>query len=152
MIGTKKEIVNWLMEQPDNTFEIKQFKKKRSLNANNYCWTLLQQLADKLNTTKEELYKKYIMEKGIFRTITVNNEAVNTICHSWTNQGLGWLYEVPNKGNTSTDLILYYGTSSYNSLQMSKYVDFVVEECKLQGIETMTPEQISELKERWNEN
>lgn len=150
MIGTGQEISQWLWNKDrEQLFEIKEYKKKRSLNANSYCWVLLQKLADKLNTTKEELYREYIKEKGIFRTITIDNQAVSTFIHLWEEKGLGWICEVLNKNDTTTDLIAYYGTSSYNTSQMAHYVDYVVEECKLQGIETMTPEELDSLKENW---
>lgn len=150
MIGTGQEITGWLWgKDREQLFEIKEYKKKRSLNANSYCWVLLQKLADKLNTTKEELYRKYIKEKGIFRTITIDNQAVNTFIHLWEEKGLGWICEVLSKDETSTELIAYYGTSSYNTSQMAHYVDYIVEECKLQGIETMTQEELESLKENW---
>jgi len=150
MIGTGQEITGWLWgKDREQLFEIKEYKKKRSLNANSYCWVLLQKLADKLNTTKEELYRKYIREKGIFRTITIDNQAVNTFIHLWEEKGLGWICEVLSKDETSTELIAYYGTSSYNTSQMAHYVDYIVEECKLQGIETMTQEELESLKENW---
>lgn len=150
MIGTSKEIINYLLEQDkDKTFEIKEYKTKRSLNANSYCWVLLQKLADKLNTTKEELYRKYIKEKGIFRTITIDNQAVSTFIHLWQEKGIGWVCEVLNEGNTTTDLLAYYGTSSYNTKQMAYFIDYVVEEAKLQNIETLTPQEIERLKENW---
>ena len=149
-IGNSQEINQWLWEQGRNKiWEIKEHKEKRSLNANSYCWVLLQKLADKLNTTKEELYRKYIKEKGIFRTITIDNQAVSTFIHLWEDRGLGWICEVLNKDETSTELIAYYGTSSYNTSQMAHYVDYIVEECKLQGIETMTQEELESLKENW---
>lgn len=150
MIGNSQEITMWLFNQDrEKTFEIKEYKKKRSLNANSYCWVLLQKLADKLNTTKEELYRKYIKEKGIFRTITIGNEAVSTFIHLWEEKGLGWICEVLKEDEKTTDLIAYYGTSSYNTSQMAHYVDYIVEECKLQGIETMTQEELESLKENW---
>lgn len=150
MIGNSQEIMGWLWgKDREQLFEIKEYKKKRSLNANSYCWVLLQKLADKLNTTKEELYRKYIKEKGIFRTITIDNQAVSTFIHLWEEKGLGWICEVLNENDTTTDLIAYYGTSSYNTSQMAHYVDYIVEECKLQGIETMTQEELDSLKENW---
>ena len=150
MTGTPLQIIQYLYNQDkEKIFEVKEHKQKRSLNANSYCWVLLQKLADKLGTTKEELYRKYIREKGIFRTITIDNEAVNTFIHLWEDKGLGWICEVLNTGETTTELIAYYGTSSYNTSQMSHYVDFVVEECKLQNIDTLTPQELEVLKEKW---
>ena len=36
--------------------EIKEFRKKRSLDSNNYFWHLCDQIADKLGRTKEDIY------------------------------------------------------------------------------------------------
>ena len=98
---------------------------------------------------KEELYRKYIKEKGIFRTITIDNQAVNTFIHLWEDRGIGWICEVLNEDDKATELIAYYGTSSYNTSQMAHFVDYVVEECKLQNIEVLTPQELEGLKERW---
>lgn len=154
MIGNSQEISQWLWQQPrEELFEIKPYKKpkksKRSLNANAYCWVLLQKLADKLNTTKEELYKHYIKSKGIFRTIEIQTSAVSTFIYLWEKNGLGWICEVLNEGKEITTLIAYYGTSSYNTSQMAHYIDFVVEECRTQGIEVLTEQEIQSLKENW---
>ena len=45
--------------------------------------------------------------------------------------------------------ILYYGSSCYYTKQMSRLIDLVVEDCKEQGIDTATPEEIALLKEEW---
>lgn len=38
------------------TIKISKYRKKRSLNANSYFWTLVGELALKLNRKKEEIY------------------------------------------------------------------------------------------------
>ena len=45
--------------------------------------------------------------------------------------------------------MLYYGSSTYDSAQMSRLIDLVVQECQAQGIETKTPEELALLKEDW---
>lgn len=57
------------------------------------------------------------------------------------------LDESKNKGYKL--LNLYYGSSSYNSKQMSRLIDNVIKDCKDQGIETLPPEQIEEMKRAW---
>ena len=47
-------------------------------------------------------------------------------------------------------MVTYYGSSSYNSSEMAKLIDLVVQECQQQGIETKTPVEISSLLERWD--
>ena len=43
----------------------------------------------------------------------------------------------------------YYGSSTYNTRQMSRIIDAAVEEAKGMGIETLRPEEIARLKEEW---
>ena len=49
MVGTSNKIITYLLEQAkDKQFEIKEYKQKRSLDSNAYCWVLLGKLQDKL--------------------------------------------------------------------------------------------------------
>lgn len=53
---------------------------------------------------------------------------------------------MPSKIEGCTNVILYDGSSTYDTAQMSRFVNMVVDECKIQGIETMTPEELCKLK------
>lgn len=150
MKGKRNEIINWLLSQNDETiYKIEECKNRRSMNINNYMWVLLQALADKHKTTKEEIYLNYIHDKGIFRTIEIQNDAVGTITHLWKEKGIGWVFDVVSKDAEKTNLILYYGTSSYTNKQMSEFVDVIVQDCIEEGIEVMTPEELQVLKDKW---
>lgn len=133
----------------DLSVEIKEYKYKRSLNANSYCWVLIQQIADALKTTKEEVYKKFIREKGIFRTAEIDNKALKTLIYLWQDKGLGWVVDILDKKEDSTEVILYYGTSSYNSKQMANFIDYIIESAKEIGIQVISPEELLILKENW---
>lgn len=152
MIGTPREISNYLWQLDENKkYEIKEHKEKRSLNANAYSWTLLGKIAEELGMTKIEVYKQYILDKGIYRVITINKEAVDTFIKVWAERGVGWLCEVSeNNIKGLVDVYAYYGTSSYNTKQMAHFIDYVVEEAKALGIQTLTPNQIADLKSSWN--
>lgn len=157
MIGNYKQIIQWLIEKEEfsneeeyTIYNIKEHKEKRSLNANSYCWVLLGKIADALGTTKEEVYREYIKDKGIYRIITMNSEAVPTFKKVWEEKGLGWICETSETNIAGlTDVVAYYGTSSYNTKQMANFIDYVVEEAKVLNIETLTPTQLFELKNSW---
>ena len=56
MVGTQKQAINWLLEQnKDKQYEVKEHSEKRGLKANNYYWELVNQLANALRISKEEL-------------------------------------------------------------------------------------------------
>lgn len=151
MTGTIKELIPKMMELDTNKiYELKEVKKKRSLNANSYCWVLLGKIADKLGITKEDVYRDFIKNKGIYRIITMNSDAVPTFIKIWGEKGIGWLCETSEtKIAGLTDVLAYYGTSSYNTSQMAVFIDYVVQEAKQLNIETLTPRELAILKTDW---
>ena len=151
MIGKPEELVRWLFNQDkEKVFEIKEHKVKRSLNANAYCWVLMNKIADAIKITKEEVYREYIKNKGIFRLITMNKEATDTFIRVWQEKGLGWICDTSeSKYEGMIDVVAYYGTSSYNTKQMANFIDYVVDEAKNLGIETLPPDEIERLKSLW---
>lgn len=151
MIGNSQEIVKWLFDQDrEKTFEIKEHKEKRSLNANSYCWVLIGKIAEVLGNTKEEVYREYIKHKGIYRVITIDSKAAPTFIKLWNDKGLGWICETSEtKIAGLIDVVAYYGTSSYNTKQMAGFIDYIVQEAKELGIETLTPNEIERLKTTW---
>lgn len=56
---------------------------------------------------------------------------------------------MPSKLKGCNNLILYYGSSTYNTEQMSRLIDNIVQDCKAVGIETMTPAELAALKDAW---
>ena len=46
---------------------------------------------------------------------------------------------------------IYRGSHTYNSEEMSKLIAGTIEECKEQGIETATPEEIARMAALWRE-
>ena len=132
--------------------EIKEFRQRRSIDANAYFWTLLDKLAEALREPKEELYRGYIKDiGGNSETVCVLDNAVEKLRKGWERNGLGWQTDVmPSKIQGCTNVILYYGSSTYDTNQMSRLIDFVVQDCKGCGIETLPPERLAGMLEEWN--
>lgn len=142
---------NKLQQEELLTIELDKPKKKRSLNANAYCWTLIGKIAEVLGNTKEEVYKEYIKHKGIYRVVTIDSRAAPTFIKIWTEKGLGWLCETSEtKIAGLVDVVAYYGTSSYNTKQMANFIDYIVEEAKNLNIETLEDVEIKRLVEEWD--
>lgn len=151
---TRREAMQVCSEaKPDTTYNVKvtQERKKRSLDANSYCWVLLDKLAEKLRKPKTEIYREYIREiGGNSEPVCVREKAVQKLCDSWARNGLGWLTDqMPSKLDGCVNVILYYGSSTYDTAQMARLIDMIVEDCKLQGIETLPPDRLALLTEEW---
>ncbi len=133
--------------------DIKKYRAKRSLDANAYFWVLVDKLSQVTGYNKTEIYKNAIKEiGGVSDTICVTNKAVDKLRESWSQNGLGWQTDtLPSKIDGCTNVILYYGSSTYNSKQMSLLIDNIVQDCQSVGIETLTPTELERLKASWKE-
>lgn len=131
--------------------EVKQYRNKRSLDANAYCWVLIGKLAEKTGYKKSDIYRNAIKEiGGNSETVCVQDKAVDKLCRGWEHNGEGWQTQTsPSKIDGCTNVILYYGSSVYDTKQMSRLIDSIVEDCRAVGIETMTPRELEALKEAW---
>lgn len=130
--------------------------KKRSNNANAYMWVLCDKIASILHATKEEVYRRAIRDVGVFSDVAVQaGEPCGALIEGWAARGVGYFSEMFD--STLTDkydkpmkrVRLYKGSHTYDSKQMSRLVDWVVSEAKGLGIETMTENELKELKEKW---
>lgn len=118
---------------------VKEFRQKRSLSQNAYLWVLLDKLAAKLERSKEDIYKVYVRDYGVFEFLPIRNDAVERFVSNWSKNGLGWFTEDlgESKLNGYTKLIAYYGSSTYNSKEMTRLIVAVIQDCEEQGIQTM---------------
>ena len=133
--------------------EIKEFRKKRSLDSNNYFWQLCDQIAGKLGRTKEDLYVEYIKEVGVFKDFHLSRDEAATFRTAWSMLGTGWPTEEVDYQQDGDNLVIraYYGSSRYNAKQMGRIIDRAVEDAKDLGIETLTPDELARMNLEWGE-
>ena len=101
---------------------------------------LIDRLAEKLHRSKTEIYREYIKDiGGVSEPVCVKNAAVERLCEGWQRNGIGWITETfPSKIEGCTNVILYYGSSTYDTAQMSRLIELIIVDCKEQGIQTDT--------------
>lgn len=151
-------VKNFIIKNPDVRIDVTKNKAKRSLDANAYMWTLCDKIAKRLSrpqrginppvvVTKEEVYKKQVHDTGIFEIVPIKNEAVEKYISHWSKRGLGWIAEVigQSKIDGYTNVITYFGSSVYDTSEMSRLIDGIVQEAIALGIETKTPDEIAEM-------
>ena len=133
------------------TIEINEKKKKRSLDANSYYWVLVHKIADAANVSVRTVYREHIRDIGGNNDLVcVQNKAVDAFCKGWESKGLGWIAEeMPSKLDGCTNIMVYYGSSTYDSRQMSKLIDCAIVDCQEYGIEYLTPAEISRMIAAW---
>jgi hypothetical protein len=131
--------------------EIKEHREKRSLDSNAYAWLLIDRLAEKLRVPKTEIYRRYIREiGGNNETVCVTAEAADKLRSGWEHNGLGWQTDtMSSKLPGCVRVVLYYGSSTYDTAQMSRLIDLIVQDCREQGIETLPPDKLAGMMEEW---
>ena len=133
--------------------EISKASKHRSLSANNFCWALIDKIAEKTGINQSEVYRTAIREiGGVSETVCVQDKAVDRLCSGWEKNGIGWQTDtMPSKIPGCTNVILYYGSSTYDTAQMSRLLDLIIQECEQQGIPTLRDEA-TELLGKWGKD
>lgn len=133
--------------------ELKEYRPRRSLDANAYAWVLLGKISAKVGVPKEEVYRHFIKDVGDnYVIVPIKNEAVDKWIENWQSKGIGWVCDILGESKLEgfTNIITYYGSATYDSKQMSVLINLIVDECKEQGIETATPQELSLLLEDWH--
>lgn len=146
----------FVMERKDKPYdaEFTLHREKRSLDANAYFWVLCGKLAAALGVRKSEIYRELIREIGEnFEILPIRKDAAGRFIAAWERNGEGWVCDRlgPSRLPGYENVKAYYGSSVYDTAQMGRLIDLTVQECREQGIETMTPEELARLKEAWHE-
>lgn len=151
------DMVDTLRECDKLSIKIDKFREKRSLDANRYLWQLCSLIADKLSDdgvphTKEEIYRKAIKARGICREQgELPLDFAKTSRTAWEMLGTGWITEQVDFEPDGDRVIVrfYYGSSTYNTKQMSRIIDWLVVECQNLGIETKSAKELESLLGAW---
>lgn len=135
--------------------EIKRKVKRRSLNANAYAWVLCDKIARELSKngyiSKNDVYKRVLIECGAFTYIPVKNAAVDRFIEIWHGHGLGWHAEDagPAKTEGYTIIRAYHGSSVYTVDEMRRLIDALIDECNQLNIPIENNDYINSLIQEW---
>ena len=146
MIGEAREVIQWLMDQDKGkVYEIKEHRKRRSLNANNFCWLIIGRIADAMRTSKDDVYLLMLKRYGQSNMVSVVSSIdVSRFFKYYEEAGRTRL-----QGKDFTHYRVFVGSSEYDSREMAVLIDGIVDEAKALGIETLPPDEIAHLKAMW---
>jgi hypothetical protein len=147
MIGKPDELIKWLLNQDrEKLFEVKQHRKKRSLNANAYAWVLIGKIADSLRSSKDEVYLMMLKRYGQSEIVSVLSD-VNV-------DGFFKYFEpyaeATLNGKDFIHYKVYKGSSEFDTREMAILIDGLVYEAEELGIETLPPHEVERLKVMWS--
>ncbi|MDL2254335.1 hypothetical protein LJC49_09780 [Ruminococcaceae bacterium OttesenSCG-928-I18] len=148
-------IFSTLDPEKEYDIEVKEHKNRRSLDANAYAWVLINALAVNMSLPPEEVYRNAIRNiGGNSDLLLIPNMAIDRHTRSWAHKGIGWQTELvgPSKEHEGYSWIkCIYGSSVYDTKQMSLLIDSLVQDAQAIGIETKTPDELAKMKSAWDE-
>lgn len=148
MIGNPLKIIQWLYNQDkEKIFEIKERKSKRILTQNAYYWVLVNELANCLRKSKEEMHFELLKDYSQVALITIKSNI--------DIKGYIKYYELEREANISGVKFnvykVYKGSSEMNKKEFSVLLEGIIQEAKQQGIPTLTKNEIEKLRYIENE-
>ena len=132
--------------------DIKKASKHRSLSANNFAWTLIDKIAEKTGISVTEVYREAIREiGGVCDYYGIKEAAFESFCKLWNGNHLGRQVEIV-PGSVKPGWInvrAWKGTSDFDSAQMARFIDTLIQEAEAQGIPTVPDRDVERMKARW---
>lgn len=147
--------VDLTLQGKDLDLDLKPHREKRSLDANAYYYVLLSKMAEKLQTSVNELHNMTLSRYGypeIYENALVTMALradidpnrlegihLKSTGHITTN----------SKGTDFMNYIVMRGSHTFNTLEMSHLIDGVISEAKELGIDTITPAEKERMMALW---
>ena len=124
---------------------------RRSLDANAYFHVLVGKIAEALTLSKARAKNLMICRYGQPHVLPSGEPLIYK-----TNAPESYMYELETihciavkYDDDATFYKVYRGSHTYDTNEMSKLIDGTVAEAEELGIETITPTELKEMKERW---
>lgn len=153
MIGNVKRIIAWLFDQdPGKIYEVKEYKPKRSLNANAFFHVLCDKIAEISGVSAQHVKNSILCDYG-----QIDQDAGCIILRD----DIDWreFRELHLRPTSATRILddgelyrVYYiirGSHTYDTRAMSRVIDGAIQEAKALGIETLPPQELERMLNRW---
>lgn len=131
--------------------ECREYRKKRSLNANAYHWKLVSEIADRRTlgsdvVSKEQVHFELLRDYGQRELVSVRSDIdISGYIKYYEERGRGTV-----NGVEFTHYMVYKSSAEMDSKEMSVLIEGTVQEAKQLGIETRPPAEIRSMCERWD--
>ena len=154
------EIVNVFSGiKPDVEYDIVIKKRgKRSLNANNYHWSLCEQMAKVLKVSKYEVHNQLMIDYGTDWLDESGNRSYVLMKDNDRYLRMETTHYRPTdatedrKGTIYRWFVLLLPSHLMSTKEMSDLIDGTISEAKELGIDTRTPDEIERMKALWQKD
>ena len=139
------EIRRFAYNFKEGNYEIERKKKKRSTDANAFCWKLCTEIANVLRADKDSIYIDMLKKYG-------QSDLVSVLA-SVDVRGYFKYYDEFGRGSVNGKEFIHYrvykGSSEYDTREMSILIDGIIDEAKALDIEVISEREKSLLLQEW---
>lgn len=163
MTGNKLQVIEMVVNEPiDKLWDLKEHRAKRSLNQNSYYWALLAKVAEKSSISRNRCHNEmlasygqdeYVDDRLVYVTIPDNEKAEREAMEAETyhlrptssvmDGNDGMIYRV---------WVMLRGSHTYNTAEMRRLLEGIIDEAKQLGIETLPEEELEMLYAQANQS
>ena len=124
------------------SIEFKDVERAKTISQNRYYWTIVSNIADSINSSKEEVYNQHLLNYGhVVAEFKTNKEQdlVSNDLHM-------------NRYKSGRKFNYYYvvkGISLMTTREMSDFIEHAISDARDLGIPTDTPDEIRRLRALW---
>ena len=140
------ENVNKLVGE-EISIEVDKERKKRSLTANGLLWTCIGEIAKASGTDKDSVYREMLKRYGKYTYVCIPPQAVEMLKAQWKESE--YIGDININGKPASQMLCYFGSSTYNSKEFSVLLDGVIDEMHQMGLQTPTEKEKDRLLEKW---
>lgn len=143
--GSASDVATYL--EKDLSVEIKQWRNKRSLDANALLWACIGDIVKALGGDKWQYYIKALREHGQYTMIQIHPDAFEKFKKMYREcEIIGTRFI---DGKEMLQVLCYYGSSTYDTKEFSMLLDGVIQDMKNAGIPTPTSQEMKRALEAW---
>ena len=136
-------------------FEIRENRKKRSMDANAYAWKLIGQIATDQGIEPNQVYRSCIRNSGgTYKIFPMKPSAIDDFERIWNENGkkVGWF--VDDMGECASipgfhNVQCWFGSSVFNTKEMYNLIQNLRQDCEHLGLPYLTPEEEAALMQIW---
>lgn len=138
----------------DIDVNIRKHQEEKTDNQRKYFWALVKEIRMELKngTTENDVYCNILQEYGFSEWIALPEDQIY-IARSYyrivEDKGSSVLRTPSGRELEVRQLKCWKGLSAYTTEEACVLIDGAIEECKVLGIQTDTPEEIRKMKEVW---
>ena len=132
------------LEGKELEITVKQYRKKRSLDANAFLWKCLGEMAAALRTDTWSMYLYMLERYGKYTYIAVKTEAVEDVQRMWRET------KTVGEHGDMTEMLCFFGSSTYDTKEFSRLLDGVIDEMRQMDIPVPPPEYLQAMMEQYD--